>query len=171
MINKIRRLINGDDKLKLAAGQIFVGNGDGDASAVALTGAGTIDSAGSIAIGTSKITGTMINSGVVSAGHIANYTVSASKLAASATTASTLGYTQFTVSLTVADASTTSCECIYSIPANAKLLGVWLQTATSHTIGSFNWWAQQGTNSIHIYCTSLHGLTTSLVFQGVIIAP
>ena len=171
MINKLRRLINGDDKLKLAAGQIFVGNGDGDASAVALTGVGTIDSAGSIAIGTAKITGTMINSLVVSAGHLANATVSVSKLAASAVTAAKLAYKQFTVSLPVGDASTTSCYCIYSITSGAKLVGAWLQTMTSHHVGSFAWWVQQGTNSIHFYTTSLSGMTTSVIFQGVVIEP
>jgi hypothetical protein len=149
MINKLRRLINGDDKLKLAAGQIFVGNGDGDASAVALTGVGTIDSAGSIAIGTAKITGTMIG--------------------ASAVNAAKLQYTAVSITLVASAASTTSCHAEAAITAGAKLLGIWLATNVSD-VGSFVWAATQGTNSIRIDINEGSAQNT-LVFNGVVIEP
>jgi hypothetical protein len=101
MLRALKRLIHGDDKLWLAAAKIFVGNGNGDASAVAPCGDLTVDSAGSFAIGASKIT------------------------------AAKLAYTAVSITVVASAASTTSCYAVLAITSGAKLLGIWLTTEVS----------------------------------------
>jgi hypothetical protein len=169
MLRALKRLIQGDDKLWLAAAKIFVGNGNGEASAVAPAGDLTVDSAGSFAIGASKITGAMIAANAVSAAKIIDACVSTAKLAASAATAAKVAYTAVSITVVASAASTTSCYAVVAITSGAKLLGLWLTTEVSDAV-SFTWACNVGTNSIKVDITEGQGLNT-LVWKGVVIEP
>ncbi len=171
MLRALKRLIHGDDKLWLAAAKIFVGNGNGDASAVAPCGDLTVDSAGSFAIGTSKITAAMIGTAVVSNAKLAALAVSNAQVVASTINAAKLQYTPVSITISVVAASTTSCYAILAITSGAKLLGIWPQTVASGAVDSFVWKVTNGVNSIKVDITSLTGMTTELIFKGVVIEP
>lgn len=169
MLRALKRLIQGDDKLWLAAAKIFVGNGNGDASAVAPCGDLTVDSAGSFAIGASKITAAMIGTAVVSNAKLAAFAVSNAQVVASTINAAKLQYTPISITVVASAASTTSCYAVLAITSGAKLLGIWLTTEVSDA-ASFTWACNQGTNSIKIDINEGQALNT-LVWKGVVIEP
>lgn len=179
MLRALKRLIQGDDKLWLAAAKIFVGNGNGEASAVAPKGDLTVDSAGSFAIGASKITGAMITAGVVSAAKIEDACVSNAKLAtnavstvkvqASAVTAAKIAHTAISLTVVVSAASTTSTYGVVAITSGAQLMGIWLTTTVSD-VSSFAWKVTTAANSVRVDINAQTGLNT-LVWKGVVIEP
>lgn len=149
MLRMLKRLIDGDEKLKLAVGQILAGNADGLASAVAPLGDVTLGSAGSMIIGATKVTSAM--------------------LAASAVGVTKLKYTNVSITVLVSAASTTSTWAAVAANAGYKLLGIWLTTTVSD-VSSFTWKVTEGSNSVRVDINALTGLNT-LVWKGVVIEP
>lgn len=143
--NKLKRLIDSDDKLKLAVGRILLGNAGGYASAVSMLGDLLIGSAGSMTV------------------------------QASAVTAGKLKYTALSITIVGSTAGSTSAYGVQAITTGAILLGVWLNGFTSITdfATSFVWYASRATNSVRIDLNGPNPKPPggTYVWKGVILEP
>jgi hypothetical protein len=153
--NALKRLIDHDDKLKLAVNRILAGNSSGFASAVSLTGDVTLGSAGSITIGNGKVTSAMIG--------------------ASAIPTTKIRYTDLSITIVGSTAGSTSNYGTAVITSNAKLFGIWLTAFNSLTDygGSFAWRVSYLSALLRIDVNGPNPAPTGnkLVFKGVVIEP
>jgi hypothetical protein len=163
--NKLKRLVDGDDKLKLTLGQILAGNSSDFASAVSLTGAVTLGSAGSVMFANASITSAHINTGAVTS----------TKLGASAVTAGKIRYDLLSITFLVSEASTTSAVKTQAFTTGAILAGIYLAEWASITDRTNSWaWKASinaGTVTITLNNSNPGEVGGKYVFKGVVIEP
>lgn len=167
MLNKLKRLIDGDDKLKLAANQMFKGNTVGDASAIAAAVASATQ-IGSAIIGNSHL----VNSAVYG-DKIATSAISALHVGASAVILTKLAYAVHRISFI--ESGGLSINTSITVASGAILFGAFQLVST---VGS------PGAASVMVVCrtdqlangrliVSILGTYTNqtAIFEGVIINP
>jgi hypothetical protein len=154
--NKLRRLIDSDDKIKLAVGCILAGNSSGLASAVSLIGAVTLGSAGSVIIGNASITSALINT--------------------SAVNASKIMYTRVSITI-LGSQNSLSAYGTQTITANAELMGIWIKNFNSMTDmnSGLTWYCSftPGATAVRVDIEGPNPKPTGgkYIFQGVVIEP
>jgi hypothetical protein len=153
--NKLKRLVDGDEKLKLAVGRILAGNASGLASAVSLTGAITLGSAGSTVLGTNS--------------------VASGNITASAITPTKLAYANVSITILCSEASTTSAVKTQVFTSNAILMGIYLAEWASilERTASWDWKASMSSGTITVTLNNSNPGQTGgkYVFKGVVINP